>query len=253
MERIAITARLKERSEARARKLVEAGPPFDPGRAGLAQHGVFVGPGLVVFVFEGDDVEEKVSRLLNDRLGSAAFTAWGPLLAEQPRLAHEAYHWDEKEDTMEKILIATDGSESAHEAIEFGLELASEQDAKPIFVHVVPAVDVMPSYGFSVAIPPAVPHVATEDDRAPLTAALEVAAERGIDARSELLAGNPAEEIVAYADSIDADLIVIGSRGHGRLASALLGSVSRGVLSESKRPVLVVRGVHSAAEMAVAR
>jgi nucleotide-binding universal stress UspA family protein len=223
MERIAITARLKERSEARARKLVEAGPPFDPGRAGLAQHGVFVGPGLVVFVFEGDDVEEKVSRLLNDRLGSAAFSAWGPLLAEQPRLAHEAYHWDEKEDTMEKILIATDGSESAHEAIEFGLELASEQDAKPIFVHVVPAVDVMPSYGFSMAMPP------------------------------ELLAGNPAEEIVAYADSIDADLIVVGSRGHGRLASALLGSVSRGVLSESKRPVLVVRGVHSAAEMAVAR
>ena len=252
MERIAITARLKERSEARARKLVEAGPPFDPGRAGLAQHGVFVGPGLVVFVFEGDDVEEKVSRLLNDRLGSAAFSAWGPLLAEQPRMAHETYHWDQ-EDTMERIVIATDGSESAHEAIELGLELAAEQSAEAIFVHVVPDVDVMPASGFGMAIPPTVPHEPTDDDRAPLEAALELAAEEGIDARTELLAGNPAAEIVAYADTVDADLIVVGSRGHGRISSALLGSVSRGVMSESKRPVLIVRGVHAAAEMAAGR
>ena len=252
MERIAITARLKDGCETRARELVEAGPPFDPREAELDHHGVFVGPELVVFVFEGDDVEEKVSRLLNDRLGSAAFSAWGPLLAEQPRMAHETYHWDQ-EDTMEKIVIATDGSESAHEAIEFGLELATEQGAEPIFVHVVPQIDVMPTTGFSVAMPPAIPHEPTEDDLAPLEAALELATEHGTEARIELLAGNPAAEIVAYADSIDADLIVVGSRGHGRLASALLGSVSRGVLSESKRPVLVVRGVHAAVEMAAER
>ena len=253
MKRIAITARLKDGCETRARELVEAGPPFDPREAGLDHHGVFVGPELVVFVFEGDGVEQTVSRLLNDRLGSAAFSAWGPLLAEPPRMAHEAYHWNLKEDTMERIVIATDGSESAHEAIELGLELATEQGAEPIFVHVVPEIDVMPASGFGMAIPPAVPHEPTDDDRAPLEAALELAAEEGIDARTELLAGNPAAEIVAYADTVDADLIVVGSRGHGRIASALLGSVSRGVLSESKRPVLIVRGVHAAAEMAAGR
>jgi nucleotide-binding universal stress UspA family protein len=55
---------------------------------------------------------------------------------------------------------------------------------------------------------------------------------------------------VAYADSIDADMIVVGSRGHGRLASALLGSVSRAILREARRPVLVIRGSRAPAEVA---
>jgi nucleotide-binding universal stress UspA family protein len=62
-----------------------------------------------------------------------------------------------------------------------------------------------------------------------------------VPAATKLLRGDPVDEIVAYADSLDVDLLVIGSRGHGALASALLGSVSCGVLRESKRPVLVVR------------
>lgn len=250
MERVAITARLKEGSEARARELVAAGPPFDPGRAGLTQHGVFVGHDVVVFVFEGEGVAQRLSQLLNDRLNSASFSAWAPLLAEQPRLAHEAYHWNPKEDTMKKILIATDGSESAHEALEFGLELAEEQGATPFVVHVAPAVEILPFASFGVAAP-TVPHELDEQDRVPLNEAAETAGKKGIDAKTELLVGNPADEIVAFGDTIDADLIVVGSRGHGAIASVLLGSVSRAVLHESRRPVLVVRGAHVAAEAAV--
>lgn len=250
MERVAITARLKEGSEARARELVVSGPPFDPGRAGLTQHGVYVGHEIVVFVFEGDGIAGRLSQLLNDRLNSASFSAWAPLLAEQPRLAHEVYHWDTEEDTMKKILIAIDGSESAREALEFGLELAVEQGATPFLVHVAPAVEVLPFTSFGVAAP-TVPHELDEQDRAPLKEAAETAARKGIDAKTVLLLGNPADEIVAYGDTIDADLIVVGTRGHRALASALLGSVSRGVLHESRRPVLVVRGAQVAAEAAV--
>jgi nucleotide-binding universal stress UspA family protein len=59
------------------------------------------------------------------------------------------------------------------------------------------------------------------------------------------------DEIVSYADTIDADLIVIGSRGHGAFLNALLGSVSRGVLHEARRPVLVVRAARVAAPAGV--
>jgi nucleotide-binding universal stress UspA family protein len=249
MERVAITARLKEGAETRARELVAAGPPFDPGRAGLTQHGVYIGHDIVVFVFEGDGLVRRLSQLLNDRLNSASFSAWAPLLAERPRLAHEAYHWDPKEDTMKKIVIATDGSDSAHEALEFGLDLAAEQSATAYLVHVAPAVEVLPYVSFAVPAP-TVPHEPTEEDRAPLKEAAEIAAQKGIDAKTELLVGNPADEIVAFGDTIGADLIVVGSRGHGVIASALLGSVSRGVLHESRRPVLVVRGAPVATEAA---
>jgi nucleotide-binding universal stress UspA family protein len=70
-----------------------------------------------------------------------------------------------------------------------------------------------------------------------------MASDYGVPAATELLVGNPADEIVAYADSKDVDMIVIGSRGHGAIASALLGSVSHAVLHEARRPVLVVPGM----------
>ncbi len=148
---------------------------------------------------------------------------------------------------MRKILIATDGSASSAEAIDFGLELAAEESADVIFVHVAPAVDVLPvaGYGFGGGSPHG-PHEIDAFDRSPLDDAERAAAHDGIGTTSKLLSGNPADEIVAYADSQDADLIVIGSRGHGTIASILLGSVSRRVLTESRRPVAVIRGLAEA-------
>ena len=152
---------------------------------------------------------------------------------------------------MDRIVIATDGSKPAREAVELGLELAAEHEATPIFVHVIPEIDVMPTSGLGISIPPAVVHEPTDEDRAPLEDALALAAEHGIAARSQLLSGSPAAQIVAYADSVGADLIVVGSRGHGRITGAVLGSVSNGVLAQTRRPVLVVRAARSAVEAGV--
>lgn len=53
--------------------------------------------------------------------------------------------------------------------------------------------------------------------------------------------GDPAEKILEYAKTIDADLIVMGSRGRGALGSALLGSVSTKILQHAQCPVLIMR------------
>ena len=53
--------------------------------------------------------------------------------------------------------------------------------------------------------------------------------------------GDPAQEIIAAAGDRQADLIVVGSRGHGRLAGLLLGSVAQKVVSLAPCPVVVVR------------
>jgi nucleotide-binding universal stress UspA family protein len=141
---------------------------------------------------------------------------------------------------MKRILVATDGSPAAAEAVAFGVELAAEHGSELFFVHVVPALDVVPAYGFG-ALSAALPHEPSEHDRTMLVDAAAVAAEHGIVATTALLRGDTVDEVVAYADSHEIELIVVGSRGHSALAGVLLGSVSRAILSESKRPVLIVR------------
>jgi nucleotide-binding universal stress UspA family protein len=145
---------------------------------------------------------------------------------------------------MKRILIATDGSRAAAEAVELGVELAKEHEAGVVLVHVVPVVDLVSMNGFGLMA--SVPHEPTARDLEVLEEARAVAEREGVTPTTALLRGDTVDEIVAHADSLDVDLIVVGSRGHRAVASAVLGSVSRGVLSESRRPVVVVRGLTSA-------
>jgi nucleotide-binding universal stress UspA family protein len=141
---------------------------------------------------------------------------------------------------MKNILVATDGSPSAREAVQVGVERAREQGAFLTLLCVVEPLEVDVSrFGPLVAKPLELP---TPESEPALAEAAACAAEHGIVARLRLTSGIATEEIVRVGAELDADLIVVGSRGHGGIRRALLGGVSREVLDTSNRPVLVVRG-----------
>ena len=140
---------------------------------------------------------------------------------------------------MKRILVATDGSPSAVEAAQFGIELAREHAAELVFAHVVPEYDLVPATVLQIG--GAFPHEPGPHDLALLEDAATLAAEHGIFATTALLRGATVEALVEYAESHDVDLVVVGSRGHGAIAGTLLGSVSLELLRRSRRPVAIVR------------
>lgn len=138
---------------------------------------------------------------------------------------------------MKRLLIATDGSKASDTAVEEGIELARELDARVLFVHVKawpPGLLGEPFYQRKLT------HEAA-DARKAVETAMQAATERDVEADWEILQGDPAKEIIRLATDRDADLIVIGSRGLSAVAGTLLGSVSRAVVHEADRPVLVAR------------
>ncbi|MBO9532710.1 MAG: universal stress protein [Solirubrobacteraceae bacterium] len=71
----------------------------------------------------------------------------------------------------------------------------------------------------------------------------ELAAAAGLHATArtaETNATSPAPLIIEIADELEVDAIVVGTRGHGRVKSMVLGSTSHGVLGHATRPVLLV-------------
>jgi nucleotide-binding universal stress UspA family protein len=148
---------------------------------------------------------------------------------------------------MEHILVGVDGSEPSLKAVDFAADLASKYNAELIVLTVVPdfSPEVDPAveeYARSEHIPgPATTLVLTLADSV-LDNARKMAQAKGATRIStERSFGNPAQEIIAAAKDRQADLIVVGSRGHGRLSGLLLGSVAQKVISLAHCPVVVVR------------
>jgi nucleotide-binding universal stress UspA family protein len=63
----------------------------------------------------------------------------------------------------------------------------------------------------------------------------------GADYKTKYVVGHAAEAIIKEAKTFNADMIVMGSHGHGTFGSLLIGSVAQKVLSMSEMPVLIVR------------
>ena len=133
------------------------------------------------------------------------------------------------------VLWATDGSETAALALPYALDLAEPDKAKLVVVH-VREIFVGRGGGY--------PVLADETElREEIAKQVEDLRDGGIDATFVVrtaTGGHAARTIAEVAREVEADLIVVGTHGYGRLANAVLGSVTQGLLHAGVCPVLAI-------------
>jgi nucleotide-binding universal stress UspA family protein len=142
-----------------------------------------------------------------------------------------------------RILLATDGSAEAELATRHAVDLTNATGSELHIVHVA----LLPSFvidgpgtvGYDRGLHEKLEEEAREVLRK-LTWRVKVAGAAVVGAH--LRTGKVAEEIVDLAEELQADLIVVGSRGRGGIRRTLMGSVSDSVVRHAHCPVMVVRG-----------
>lgn len=147
---------------------------------------------------------------------------------------------------ISKILVPTDGSETAKKATEYAVSLAKQIGASLTLLAVIDK---------SLFVGRTIPSVATPTHLVePVEDYLRQAAEaylgeaeglcnkNGVQSKKVIRSGHPVEEIIEEAEKSKVDLIIIGSHGRSAIKSAILGSVTFGVIhKDTKVPILVVR------------
>lgn len=143
---------------------------------------------------------------------------------------------------MKNIVVGVDGSESSRNALDWAYEEAAHHGASLTVVTTwhPPALPMTPPYG---SIPP---EDYGDQPRRDALALLDqftselVPKDPAVDVRTSVEEGkHPARVLIER--SKEADLLVVGSRGHGGFAGMLLGSVSQHLVAHAECPVVVVR------------
>lgn len=137
---------------------------------------------------------------------------------------------------FDNVLIPTDGSDQAGSAVELGLDLAEQFDAK---VHALYVIETEATYILTVGLSDENMEEYEQYGEEVVTDVVDQASERGLDGTGVIKRGKISEEIVDYADDNGIDHIVMGERGRGSIEK-YLGSTAEKVLRMSKAPVTVV-------------
>jgi nucleotide-binding universal stress UspA family protein len=135
------------------------------------------------------------------------------------------------------ILVAVDGSPDAEAALAHAASLARDQNARLTLLTAIPPLPATALLA-SGAAPPRSEVIRHYADT--LRAATD-SLPPDVSVTTLLVEATPARALIQRAESGDYDLIVMGSHGHGRLHTSLLGCVSQKVLSASPVPVLLTR------------
>ena len=160
---------------------------------------------------------------------------------------------------MKKIIVPVDFSPATERVLALAVELAKVFEAELHLVHVreIAAMPVFPAatIGYpglgmpEVGMPGGVPlgaagfepiELPNDKEKNQLLARQEELARSGLKVFAHEPTGTIVHEILKTAGAISADLIVMGSHGHGSVYNLLVGSVTEGVLKAGKRPVLLV-------------
>lgn len=133
------------------------------------------------------------------------------------------------------ILVAVDGSHGSDRAFDVARSMTTQEAARLVIVHVT---ELVGGKGGTY------PLAADDDDfKAKIQAQAEKLRAEGIKAEvvlESIRLGGPAHVIADVAESVAADLIVVGTRGRSLLSEVILGSVPIRLLQVAHRPVLVV-------------
>jgi len=141
------------------------------------------------------------------------------------------------------IVVGTDGSETAKQAVREALELAKRMGAT---VELVSAYEPVPHARLrreAEQVPEDLQWMISprEDVDATLSSAAEEAAAAGVEARTYARQGDPADAILDVAEEQGADLIVVGNKGMTGAKRFLLGSVPNKVSHHAPCSVLIIR------------
>lgn len=150
--------------------------------------------------------------------------------------------------TIQRILVAVDGSKSSLNASSEAINLAKKLEAELVVLHVVSA-DIRYNY-LEDAITPRLPRalkdvmmIAMHRGETHVDKVKKKAGEKGVKVRTDVVLGTSSvvKEIVEYAEKNKIDLIILGSRGYSGIKKMLLGSVANGVVTYANCRVLVVK------------
>jgi nucleotide-binding universal stress UspA family protein len=135
-----------------------------------------------------------------------------------------------------RILIAIDDSQAAEWAAQVGRQLARQLSAKVMLVHVVEAAVTV---GDDFATEQQCETIERQQGKE-LLARMSLSFAAPDCAETELRIGSPSDQICAMAREWNADFIVIGTRGRGRIAQFVLGSTVEAIIRQSPCPVITV-------------
>jgi nucleotide-binding universal stress UspA family protein len=148
------------------------------------------------------------------------------------------------EPSGERIVVGVDGSPSSKAALKWAVRQAALTGST---IEAVTAWHIPPMYGGYGWVPVSTADPMNFDEIAAKTLNEAIAEcvhpDSPVRVTTKVVEGSPAQVLLDAAEG--ADLLVVGSRGHGGFASALLGSVSQHCASHSPCPVVIIRGKDS--------